>query len=322
MDLENPEKTERLEQIFMPHLAINKEKLANENNKFVHYTSAENAINILNSKRLWMRSPSCMNDYMEISHGHQQLVRFFNTKEHRERFVAAIDSYEEGIAEEILNGFDEWWSKIQNDTFIASISTHSITEDLHGRLSMWRAYGDQSAKAALVLNNPPKQNKNIGLILSPAAYFTYEELEEELITIITSMEQNIDFLKSLDKEAVFGTTIVSLIILAVCLKHPGFREEQEWRIIYLPRMTNSNSWIEKSVETIAGVPQVVYKIPLENNEDLEITGLDLAEIIDKVLIGPTQYPLAIFDAFCIAMNEAGIDEHASKITISDIPLRT
>lgn len=322
MDLENQDNIERLEKIFMPHMAKGKENLTNGNNKFVHYTSAENAINILKSKTLWMRSPRCMNDYMEISHGHQQLVKFFNTKEHREKFVTALDAYETGIAEEILNGFDEWWNKIQNDTFIASISIHPVSEDTHGRLSMWRAYGEQPAKAALVLNNPPKSNKSLGLILSPAAYFTYEELEAELLKIITSIEENIDYIKSLDKQSVFGTTIVSLIILAVCLKHPGFKEEQEWRIIHLPQMTDSNGSINSSVETISGVPQVVYKIPLENDKELEITGLDLHELIDKVLIGPTQYPLAIFNAFCIAMNEAGIEESASKITISDIPLRT
>jgi hypothetical protein len=322
MDLENPDNLEKLEKIFMPHMAKGKENLTNGNNKFVHYTSAENAINILNSKTLWMRSPRCMNDYMEITFGHQQLVKFFNTKEHRARFVAALDAYEAGIAEEILNGFDEWWSKIQNDTFIASISIHPVSEDKHGRLSMWRAYGEQPAKAALVLNNPPKSNKNLGLILSPAAYFTYEELEAELIKIITSIEDNIDYLNSLDKHTIFGTIITSLIILAVCLKHPGFKEEQEWRIIHLPQMTNSNSWINHSVETISGIPQVVYKMPLENNDELEITGLDVNELIDKVLIGPTQYPLAIFDAFCISMSEAGIEDPASKITISDIPLRT
>ncbi|WP_076407548.1 DUF2971 domain-containing protein [Shewanella sp. UCD-KL12] len=322
MDLENPDNIEKLEKIFMPHMAKGKENHASANNKFVHYTSAENAINILNSKTLWMRSPRCMNDYMEISFGHQQLVKFFNTKEHRQRFIAALDDYEAGIAEEVLNQFDEWWNKIQNDTFIASISVHPESEDLHGRLSMWRAYGEQPAKAALVLNNPPKSNKNIGLILSPAAYFTYEDLENELLNIISSIEDNIDYLKSLDKQAVVGTTIVSLIILAVCLKHPGFKEEQEWRIIHLPQMTNPNGWIQSSVETISGVPQVVYKIPLENDDELEITGLGLHELIDKVLIGPTQYPLAVYDAFCISMNEAGIEDPVSKITVSDIPLRT
>lgn len=128
MDLENPD---NLEKIFMPHMAKSKESLTNGNNKFVHYTSAENAINIINSKTLWVRSPRCMNDYMGITFGHQQLVKFFNTKEHRSRFVKALDAYEAGIAEEILDGFDEWWSKIQNDTFIASISIHPVTEDKH-----------------------------------------------------------------------------------------------------------------------------------------------------------------------------------------------
>jgi hypothetical protein len=84
---------------------------------------------------------------------------------------------------------------------------------------MWRAYGSDTGKAALVFNNPPKSNKKLDVILSPAAYFTVEELETELFQIIDSINYNIEYLKTLDRVTIVGTVILSLIILAVCHVH-------------------------------------------------------------------------------------------------------
>ena len=187
---------------------------------------------------------------------------------------------------------------------------------------MWRAYGSQKGKAGIVMNNPPKSNKKLGVILSPAAYFTEEELEKEMLGIIDCISKNIDYLQTLQKETILGTAVISLIILVLCLKHPGFREEQEWRLIYLPTMIPENTWINKTVVTIDGIPQVIYKLPLKNNEELKLTGLSIPELIDKILIGPTQYPVAMFDAFSIILSDVGVKNAGSKIVISDIPLRT
>lgn len=322
MELEDKNIATKLEGIFMPHMAKGKKEVSDNGDQYVHYTSAENALKILNSKQLWLRNPTCMNDYMEISHGRQMLQDFFDNEINRDKFVSAIDSYEQGVAQEIFDGFNEWWEKIKHDTFIASISVHSKDEEQHGRLSMWRAYGSESGKAALIINNPPQESSKLKVILSPAAYFTTEELEEEMLQVIAAIDKNIDYLRTLKKETILGTVIISLIILATCLKHPGFKEEQEWRLIYLSGMFTNNNWLVRDIETINGIPQVVYKLPLENNKELEITGLSIPELIDKVLIGPTQYPLAMFDAFYETLIKLGIDDTNAKVTVSNIPLRT
>lgn len=322
MELKDEKIVKKLEKIFMPLSVTGRAELAKCGNQFVHYTSAENALNILRSQKLWLRTPSCMNDYREISHGYQMLVDFFNDDHNRKNFVTAIDSYEDGLAKSIFEGFDEWWGKIRSNIFIASISVHHQNENQHGRLSMWRAYGSESGKAALVLNNPPKSNTRLGVILSPAAYFSPHDLKRELYKVIDSINENVEFLKGLERNTILSTVIISLIILAVSLKHPGFEEEQEWRLIYLPKLINNSSWVERSVESIGGVPQVVYKLPLKNSEKLEIEGLSPSDIISSIIIGPTQYPLAMFDAFIDTLNDLGIDDASNKIVLSDIPLRT
>lgn len=321
-EFDDPDNIEKLENIFMPYMVYKRGKLKETNNQFVHYTSAENALSIINSKKLWLRSPRCMNDYSEIEHGHNQLVSLFGVAEHKKKFSDALDLYKKGFADEIFNAFDDWWKNIRYDTFIASISVHPKSEDQHGRLSMWRAYGEQSAKAALVLNNPMSRIKGLKVILSPAAYFSPDIVEKEISFITDNFTKNIDFLSSLKEETVAGTIIIALTILAICLKHPGFKEEDEWRIIYFPNLPQTNDLIKKSVETVRGVPQVVHKIPLENFPEHEVDGVSIPDLIDKIIIGPTPYPIALYDAFSIALKEAGVEDVGDRIVISDIPLRT
>ena len=163
--MEDPNNLIQLQDITMPFLKKGKEQLSATGGKFVHYTSAENAMNIIKSKKLWMRSPKCMNDYSEITHGYNKLLNYFNTEETRASFIEAIDLYENGIALEILNDFDKWWKDINLDTFITSVSIHHSNENAHGRLSMWRGYGNNSASAAIVINNPPEPVQGLNIFL-------------------------------------------------------------------------------------------------------------------------------------------------------------
>jgi len=322
MDFENTDTVSKLEALIIPFLTKGKAELFAKGNQFVHYTSAENAISIINSKKLWMRSPKCMNDYMEISHGHKKLLTFFNTEEHRNKFIHTIDILEEGLALEILNQFDEWWKNINLDTFVTSVSIHQKEEDLHGRLSMWRAYGDKPAKAALVFNNPPETIKGLNIILCPALYYNDENINQEMFNIIDNILNNTDYLKTLDKDTIKNTIIISLSMLAICLKHEGFKEEQEWRLIHFPKVAQPNELITSSIECINGIPQVVYKLPLENHPEEDVHSVSIPELIDKVIIGPTEYPLPLLDAFSITLENAGIENPIDKIVISGIPLRT
>lgn len=322
MDFQNPELLEKFEQIFMPFIFKARNKLSENNTNFVHYTSAENALKIIDSKAFWLRSPKCMNDYMEIYHGHKQLEMFFSNEHNRSKFDNALDAFGEALSSDILVNFDNWWKKIENDTFIASISEHHPSENDNGRLSMWRAYGGTAAKTAMILNRPPQTNIKLGIILSPALYFSYQELEATLTSIIDEIEAQTEFLKSLPRDVIVGILTVTFIILAITLKHPGFQEEKEWRMVYLPTMMQENDWVKRSVEVIAGVPQLVYKLPLKNNKELGVTGLDLGELLEGIIIGPSEYPLTINDAFRAILGDTNLQELKKKVVNSNIPLRT
>ncbi len=76
-----PEKIQLLMQldgIFMPD--ANKQRVeayAEAQLRLVHYTSAEAALSIIKSKRMWMRNTNCMADYREVHHGFDIFYEFF-----------------------------------------------------------------------------------------------------------------------------------------------------------------------------------------------------------------------------------------------------
>lgn len=312
----------RIESILMSFMVDGRADLEESGNKFIHYTSADNAINILKSKRLWMRNPKCMNDYMEIIHGYQHLDNYFKLDANKELFSLALNQYEEGFLDHVFAGFNDWWKQVQLDTFITSVSVHLPSEDKHGRLSMWRAYGESPAKAALVLNNPPEAINSLNLILSPALYLTEEEINQDLDNLANNFVAEIEFIRTLDREEILSNLILSLIVRALSLKHVGFKEEREWRIIFLPNLFPQNKLVEKGLETVSGVPQVIHKIPLEYYPEEDVSHMSIPQLLDKVIIGPTTYPITILDAFNVVINEAGINPVDGKVVSSGIPLRT
>jgi hypothetical protein len=299
--------------------SVTTERNGDNKGRFVHYTSAENALKIINTRSVWLRNTTCMTDYREVSHGLDLLRHYFANDENKNAFVNALNECSVSIAEEAIALFDQWLQSIQLQTYISSISEHDDREDFHGRLSMWRAFGNTAARVAVVLRLGLETGKNYALAceLSPVGYFTDAEIALEFANI----RDNHDFLREIDRRLLLGSIFAMLTNAVVCLKHEGFREEREWRIIYSPaRLTSPH--IQTSIEVVGGVPQRVYKVPLHNNSQVGISGLELDELIDRIIIGPSQFPWAMYDAFVAALDAAGVKNANTRVFISQIPVRT
>jgi hypothetical protein len=328
----NPELIElalRLESIFMPQARKQRAVLYADrpNNlpppRFVHYTSAENALNIIRTKRLWMRNATCMQDYREVHHGFEILAKFFSDKPRLDAFTSALDQCATGAAIEAINLFNGWWNDIRDHTYVSSISEHVATEDHHGRLSMWRAFGNSSARVGLVFRVPSYSGGALALNLmfSPVAYLGETDVHGIIFDVIKNIDENRDFLRTVDRQVVINNVFAMLLAGVTCLKHEGFGEEREWRAIYSPNRLPSHL-METSTEVVAGVPQVVCKIPLDANVSPVLAELDFAAMFDRLIIGPSQYPLAMKEAFKIALSAAGVADTGNKIFASLIPIRT
>lgn len=320
------ERMMRLQGIFMPYATMKANKLYETTGfyaRFVHYTSAEAALRIIKSKRIWMRNTNCMSDYSEVRHGYNILWKFFSDKNNKDNFIRALEECASGVAKEAIGLFDQWWKDITLNTYIAAVSEHDMEEDFHGRLSMWRAFGGNVARVAIVINVPwlSEGSKALNLQFSPVAYLKEEEVYDQLRIVISNVRTNSDFLRSIDRQIIVNMIFNMLMIGVVCLKHKGFHEEREWRAIYAPKRLPS-PLMESSTEIIGGIPQTIYKIPIDNRVSGILGDLDLSKLFDRLIIGPSQYPWVMYESFVAALTKAGVAEAGSRVIVSDIPLRT
>jgi Protein of unknown function (DUF2971) len=316
----------RLENILMPYFRRERLKMFPEDQRpkrFVHYTSAEVALKIIKTKRLWMRNSTCMVDYSEVTHGYNFLLSFFSKQENRDSFVAALEPGDAGIAHEVIRLIDGWLPDIRLNTYIACFSAHEDQEDFHGRLSMWRAFGETKTTRVAVVVNLPKESPiatAMNIFFSPVAYLSEQEVHDQLVQVISNIRKECEFLSSIGRQVLLSWLFAMLNAAVTCLKHPGFFEEREWRVVYSPNRARS-ALIEPSIEIVAGVPQIVHKLPFDKAVSPALAELDLSTVFDRLIIGPTPYPWAVGGAFIEALNAAGVADAKNRIWASTIPIR-
>jgi Protein of unknown function (DUF2971) len=317
----------RLANIMMPYAMKQSQELfqrkpGQTHGRLVHYTTAEAALNIIRTKRFWMRNTNCMSDYSEVQHGFDILNSFFSNKAKKDSFTEALDGCIPGIASEAIAAFDNSWKDIRLNSYIACLSAHQDSEDSNGRLSMWRAFGGTATRIGIVLSIPYSSLSILALSLtfSPVAYLSEPAAHEILEQVIENVRANREELRMIGRDALVRLVFMTLLSGVVCLKHEGFHEEREWRAIYAPNRWPSQL-IESSTEVISGVPQLVYKIPLDSSVSNQIADLDFTQIFDHLIIGPTSYPWPIYSAFVGELAKAGVANSADRVLVSGIPIR-
>jgi len=317
----------RLEEIFMPDATRQRRALYTGDSEqahaqFVHYTSADAALKIISSKHIWMRNVKCMADYREVQHGFDILNAFFSNQPKRRKFSDAIDACFTGVSQEAIDLFNQWFNDLNLSTYITSISEHDKKENLHGRLSMWRAFGGSPVRVAIVLNIPraTESARALNILFSPVAYLTPEQAHDSLDEVVRNVTNNSEFLSSLERPVIVNYIFHAFITSVICLKHEGFREEREWRAIYSPNR-ESSALMKSSTEVVWGVPQKIYKIPLDGTVSEAIKDLDLARLFDRLIIGPSPYPWPMYEAFALALKDAGVADVEKRVFVSGIPIR-
>jgi hypothetical protein len=319
----------RLDAIFTPYARRQREKFYTEKGeikssaRFVHYTAAEAALRIIGSKRVWMRNTTCMADYSEVLHGFEMLQRFFRDPAKKKQLYDALNAVSGNTAEEAVGLFDQWWTNIRLGTYIASISEHDDKEDLHGRLSMWRAFGGDTARVAIVLRIPwlSPGSEALNLMVSPVAYLREDEAHAVMAEVVKNVEENRDFLRSVDRKHIVGAVFNMLVAAVTCLKHEGFHEEREWRVIYAP-LRSPSPLMESSLEVVGGIPQIVYKLPLDAKVSDALADLDAARVFDRLIIGPSEFSWPMYEAFTKALTAIGVEQADKRVFISAIPIRS
>jgi hypothetical protein len=310
------------EWIFRPQYVRRFQEMISSGKKMVHYTSAEAALAIISNASIWLRNTLLMNDATEINYGNHLMTDYFAVaREERREFWNVVDRLTGGSAEKLRNLYDGWVPDLSDQTFVCCVAEHLEEENDLGRLSMWRAYGRPTG-VALVLNAHylAMNATPLATYSYPVEYWTPAEAEYAFAELVWNVTKAEAHLATLSHDENYTWVFTALQTLALCIKHPAFKEEREWRVIHRPNSEASNLLKPRRV-SIGGVPQRIFELPLVNNTDLGLQGISVADLIARVVIGPCEHSRPIAYAFIEALNEAGVPDADKKVWCSHVPFR-
>ena len=297
-------------------------KLGNGTKQLVHYTSAENAMNILSSMELWMRNVRTMNDYSEIEHGIEGMIKAFkkNTTEGavtRERINNILPNLFEDAAEK----FECWYPSLLDETYVACLSIHLPKENETGRLSMWRGYGS-GTKAALIIQPEvfASTSDALAVFSDEVEYTKSGGLGSRIEKLIELFEDKKELIDNSSRDVLMNYLCHAMVLTALCTKHKGFDEEKEWRLFSSPFFGQSEL-VKTEIKTISGSPQKVKILKIKNYSSHGIVGADIKNLVDKVIVGPSEDAKIISESFVQKLKELNFENSEEKVIISSIPFR-
>ncbi|MBO6790598.1 MAG: DUF2971 domain-containing protein [Dinoroseobacter sp.] len=319
------ETQEKLARLFMPFAMSRLDALKETNTHFVHYTSAFAATQIIKNEEVWLRNSLVMNDFSEVQHGETCLAESWKDDAVGGRLRVLLDQIEDGLAGRFAEAFDAHTNERNVQSFLLSVSEHGSSasaEGKYGRLSMWRAYGGDT-NVALVFNNSPFLSEEVKLqaFSSPVLYADYDGFKEQFVALVEGLEAEFETIKSLGADVVIQQLYWAFHMASLSTKHPGFSEEKEWRVIYSPTLFGRSPLMREEIETLEGVPQKVIKLPLKADAASGYSGYSVSEILEEIIIGPTETSWPIYESLAMLLEQNGVKDAWNKVRRSDIPLR-
>jgi hypothetical protein len=309
----------KLTSIFLPTLAEALERIDANSLKLAHYTRFDVAKLILNNRSVWMRNARMMNDIGEIDYGISAMD--YALAEHGDLLNKAVSAIDPGMPSALRGLWNYMRMNVVKDVFISCMSEHWPTEDPYGRLSMWRAYGDPDG-VCLVLNVEPfrLESNALNAYSSPVFYGEPAQFSDRLKTVLTNVGDSATLLKSsMTNEMILSSLGMAFLFGAVCLKHPGFAEEQEWRVIHMPNILQPSLLRRRDLK---GPPaQTIFEILLEDAPSQGLVGLTPDALIHRVIIGPSNHSGAIAQEMSDLLRAQGVRDADTRIVQSGIPLR-
>lgn len=181
-----------------------------------HYTTAAGLIGILQSNSIRGTSAAFQNDISEISHGVSICKGVIET-------MASEEGAEREFFDRVRRIFD--FESAPTEVFITSFTT------LDDALGQWRGYGSDAGRYSLGFRLSHFSERDITRFPRQVDY----DPESQKTRVRKAIELTRDHLmRDGDRGAVLQSIGILELYLRrlVCIfKHPGFRDEQEWRSV-------------------------------------------------------------------------------------------
>ena len=326
-----------IDKIFFPENQALFEKAKRGEVFLAHYTHASTAYEILRNEEFWLRSPSLMNDYNEISFGKRIVEEAILNDDGFKKIDAVIERYSRNYddipsysLQEFKRRFSDIMEKAKNTILVGCLSEHDLNdEDQYGRLSMWRAYCPKGNGCAVIHKAEPLADQN-SVILTMMITYGEDDCRQKARNLVDRIYNMYDDeIRLIDFGLLIGHLFMSMVLFCYMFKHKAFYEEKEWRTIHISDFLSSfNSGnerrkIDRKVYCINDIPQEVGILPLHDERDPD-NHFSIRRQLHKILIGPTQFPEQaeqIQKTFIQLLKGKGYDSPESKVCISGVPLR-
>lgn len=314
---------ELLESIFFQYDLENRNLLVNNADiDLAYYTSLEVLHYILTDGKIWLRNINCMNDYTEVLWSKNLIFNSIGTFGRLEKLASFFKIFDADIDwKDRLNKLivDMPISMMYN-AYITSFTVQRKMND-YGRLSMWRGYGRHVGGLLVFDKNKILQRDIEGIWLSKVGYFNQKKFDEQIDKIIFTFQKDIDKLRErkISAENIWDVFQRAIIFSLISVKHPGFEEEKEWRLICFNNMSHDSNYISSETKVVNGIPQKIFMLNIKKI---------LPDILQKVIVGPTQYKITIRDAIkedilALYSGQVYLPERLiqEKLKFSDITIR-
>ncbi|MGE0713806.1 MAG: DUF2971 domain-containing protein [Alphaproteobacteria bacterium] len=194
-----------------------------------HYTDGRGLIGIVSTKTLWATQISCLNDASELRYSYSLLKLAFTDISFRDSDPVA--GY---VSARMLDLLSEDSARTSH-WFVACLSER---ED---DLNQWRGYGGGENGYAIVIDGQILNAKLFGKKTYMARVNYDHDMHMRLAThvahaTINKFREGLDRRPGIDRDTWFQVFIDNwrqhITYFAPVIKHPSFRDESEWRLLY------------------------------------------------------------------------------------------
>jgi hypothetical protein len=266
-----------------------------------HYTDAAGLLGIVQDGEIWASNAAFLNDSTELVYVNE--VRRSVTADLEARYKKREIIYVEGLLD-AMEGIDAV------DVFV---SCFCQDRDL---LSQWRGYppagGGYSIgfRSAQLEKHPPLLRKVVYKLSEQAALVT--SLLTPLCEAITASADPMRLIETVFRHRVLANIVESVSELGWSFKHPGFSEEEEWRLVTLhhrPRLPHETERLKFRASVTRLVPYIETPITIGAEGS-----------IAEVVVGPNAHPDLAKRAAEELLACAGCDA-TEMVKHSAVPLR-
>ena len=212
------------------------------------------------------------------------------------------------------------------DTYLLSFAEHCVEKDCDGSLSMWRGYGVNGNGVALVIDLAQVPIiENSPFILSKVFYASGAQrvdwIKGKLDMFADLLVQN-TVLPEASFQYVVSNLLERLVIFALFSKHDGFKEEREWRLVYLKERDVSEKFVDMlSYAIVEG--QVQPKMKFKTKELERISGIPFSfrDALHSIILGPSISSSLTVTTVSRMFSSLSLFKVAGKVKASSTPYR-